>query len=222
MKRAISLLLSVLVLTVSVSAERFDINGDSVTNTVDLSELKLFLAGTPSADIATATFDLNGDGTSDSADLAFLKIYLVTGMTPDELLIEQSKNVAAQNMAYYEEVLSLVNQIRAEVGAAPLTLDTTLCYAATLRSIEMQENNYFSHTRPNGTSCFTVLDTFNIRWSAAGENIAAGYRTPSDVVTGWKNSEGHYKNMINTNYTKLGVGKYGSDYYPYWTQLFIK
>ena len=140
----------------------------------------------------------------------------------DSELLEESINTAAANMAYYNEVLTLVNEIRAEVGVQPLTLDTALCQAATMRSIEMNYSTQFSHTRPNGEKCFSVFTTFSISYNSAGENIAAGYHSPSAVVEGWKNSPGHYSNMINSGYNKIGIGMsiqpFG--YGIYWTQLF--
>ncbi len=140
----------------------------------------------------------------------------------DSELLEESINTAAANMAYYNEVLTLVNEIRAEVGVQPLTLDTALCQAATMRSIEMNYSTQFSHTRPNGEKCFSVFTTFSISYNSAGENIAAGYHSPSAVVEGWKNSPGHYSNMINSGYNKIGIGMSNQPfgYGIYWTQLF--
>ena len=140
----------------------------------------------------------------------------------DSELLEESINTAAANMAYYNEVLTLVNEIRAEVGVQPLTLDTTLCQAATMRSIEMNYSTKFDHTRPNGEKCFSVFTTFSITYNSAGENIAAGYHSPSAVVEGWKNSPGHYSNMIDSGYNKIGIGMSNQHfgYGIYWTQLF--
>lgn len=141
----------------------------------------------------------------------------------DAELLSESNSKAAANIAYYNEVLTLVNEIRAEVGVAPLTLDTTMCQAATMRAVEMNYSGLFSHTRPDGRDCFSVFGTYNISYGWAGENIAAGYGSPASVVTGWKNSPGHYANMINENFTKLGVGLSNepTDYYTYyWVQLF--
>lgn len=130
---------------------------------------------------------------------------------------------ASKYMNYYQEVLRLVNEIRAEAGVQPLTLDTTLCRAASMRAVEMDYNNIMSHTRPDGSDWWTVLDSYGASYGTCGENVAAGYRTPASVVTGWKNSPGHYSNMINASFTKLGVG-YSSagvgDYGHYWCQLF--
>lgn len=91
-----------------------------------------------------------------------------------------------------------------------------------MRAVEMAYANIFSHTRPDGSSCFSVFPYYSISYFAAGENIAAGYGSPEAVVTGWKNSEGHYANMINVSFTKLGVGYFNIDYGygAYWVQLF--
>ena len=126
-------------------------------------------------------------------------------------------------MSYYSEVLNLVNQIRAEAGVGPLTLDTNLCRAANMRALEMDYAEYFEHARADGRNWDTVMDFYGCQRSSWGENIAAGYGSPSSVVEGWKNSSGHYANMINADFTKLGVGysnaaPYG--YSNYWVQLF--
>lgn len=142
--------------------------------------------------------------------------------TNDELRAESDSN-ASSYRAYYEEVLRLVNNIRAEAGVAPLVLDDTLCRAASMRAVELDYSNQFSHTRPDGSSCFSIYPYFNISYSATGENIAAGQPTPAAVVEGWKNSSGHYANMINASYGKLGVGYSASgvgDYGVYWVQMF--
>lgn len=143
----------------------------------------------------------------------------------DAELLEESIALANANMAYYNEILTLVNQIRAEAGVQPLTLDTTLCQAATMRSIEMNYSFTFSHTRPGGRGCFSVFDIFSIGVCASGENIARGYPTPAAVVEGWKNSQGHYENMIYADFNKMGVGMCNLSEYgigPYWTQLFTE
>lgn len=141
----------------------------------------------------------------------------------DSQLKSEAETNASKYMNYYQEVLRLVNEIRAEAGVQPLTLDMTLCRAASMRAVEMDYNNIMSHTRPDGSDWWTVLDSYGASYGTCGENVAAGYRTPASVVTGWKNSPGHYSNMINASFTKLGVG-YSSagvgDYGHYWCQLF--
>lgn len=135
----------------------------------------------------------------------------------------QVESNTSSYMSIYREVLTLVNEIRADAGVELLELDTTLCKAAGMRSLEMENASVFSHTRPNGTSCFTIFDEYGITYMTAGENIAAGQRDAQEVVTAWKNSPGHYQNMVNPDFKKLGVGlsKQNIDKYGiYWTQLF--
>lgn len=120
-----------------------------------------------------------------------------------------------------ESVLSYVNQYRSEVGASALVLDEDLCLAAALRAQEMADTNVLSHTRPDGSSCFTVLEQFSIPHRASGENIASGYADAQSVCNGWYHSEGHYRNMVSGNYGRIGVGMAVSkNGMPYWVQLF--
>ena len=166
---------------------------------------------------------LYSDGTREMYDTYTYDTYDYSGYAAtDTELLEESNLVAEANMQYYNEVLTLVNEIRAEAGVHPLTLDKTLCAAATMRSLEMNYSRSFSHTRPNGSSCFSVLDTYAVDYFSTGENIAVGYPTPADVVNGWKNSSGHYANMVSADFNKIGVGmsdlEIGSS--EYWTQIF--
>lgn len=121
---------------------------------------------------------------------------------------------------YAEEVLSLVNAERAKEGLSPLVLDQKLCGAATVRAGEIVEE--FSHTRPDGTSCFTALKQADVTYRAAGENIAAGQATPASVMNSWMNSSGHRANIMSSNFGKLGVGfvKVSQGYQYYWVQMF--
>lgn len=78
---------------------------------------------------------------------------------------------------------------------------------AAVRALELGYITY-SHKRPNGTSCFTVLADLHIsRWESA-ENIAYGYKNAASVSEGRKTSSGHYKNIVNETYTKIGIGAF--------------
>ena len=78
--------------------------------------------------------------------------------------------------SYVNEVLRLVNRERAANGLAAVSLDKSLCDAAQIRATEIKSS--FSHTRPDGSSCFTVLSELGINYGGAGENIAYGQRSP--------------------------------------------
>ena len=118
-------------------------------------------------------------------------------------------------------VLLLTNRERLAEGLAPLTGFAAIQDATGIRADEI--TTLFSHTRPDGSRCFTVLDDASIAYSSAGENIAAGYFTPEAAVTGWMNSEGHRANILTASFTHMGVGysHASSDYEDYWVQLFV-
>ena len=134
-------------------------------------------------------------------------------------IVSQANALSAANIVYYSEILELVNNIRAEAGVSPLTLDTTLCQAATVRAIEMDNTGVFSHTRPDGTDCWSVFKLYGITYRTCGENIAMGQRTPAQVVESWRNSPGHYANMVKAGFGKLGAGMSNSNRI-YWVQMF--
>lgn len=118
---------------------------------------------------------------------------------------------------FAQEILNSVNTERANVGLKSLSLSGTLMNGAAIRANEL--TTYYSHTRPDGTDCFTVVeDTYPSYY--IGENIAAGQESTSEVMNGWMNSPGHRANILRPSYSELGVGlAYGSDRY-YWVQLF--
>lgn len=125
------------------------------------------------------------------------------------------------SMSYAEQVLYYVNIERENAGVSPLTLDDKLCQAADIRAAELLE--LFSHTRPDGTDCFTVLDEVDFSSSICGENIAAGRKTAKETVNDWMNSPGHKANILNPSYSVMGAARAYSantDYGYYWAQLF--
>ncbi len=110
-------------------------------------------------------------------------------------------------------MLELVNGHRAENGLAPLTLDSTLCSAASTRASEITRN--FSHTRPDGSQWYTVTSL------AHGENLVMGTGMNADEATrDLMNSAGHRANILDSRYATLGVGYCYSGSEVYWVQLF--
>ena len=124
---------------------------------------------------------------------------------------------------YYEnearEVLRLVNEERAAVGKQPLKMTETLENLAKQRAAELSA--YFSHTRPNGTDCFSAVDEFNVRWMALGENIAYGQTDAEEVMNSWMNSEGHKANILSEQYefTDIGIACFEYNGIKYWVQF---
>lgn len=123
------------------------------------------------------------------------------------------------DQAYIQQVIDLVNQERAKAGLSPVTEAADLSASAAVRAQEITRS--FSHTRPDGTYYNTVLNENGVSYMGSGENIAYGQATPAAVMNGWMNSQGHRANILNKNFTEIGVGYYenGSGV-KYWVQLF--
>jgi len=125
--------------------------------------------------------------------------------------------------ALENEVIRLVNEERAKRGLAALTANWELGRVARYKSQDMIDKGYFSHDSPTYGTPFRMMENFGIKFTAAGENIAYGQRTPQEVMNAWMNSPGHRNNILSSSYTQIGVGlaktKNGV---CYWTQMFIK
>ena len=137
---------------------------------------------------------------------------------PDNSTPETETPAPEQNHSYVQQIVNLVNEERAKEGLAPLTLDTKVSAAAQVRAQEIVTS--FSHTRPDGASFATALKEQNISYRRAGENIAWGQKSPEAVMNAWMNSSGHRANIMNENFTTIGVGYYQVNGVNYWCQLF--
>lgn len=133
----------------------------------------------------------------------------------------------SSNSKFLTKVIQLVNQERAKVKLDPLKVDTQLASAAQQHSKNMANKDFFSHTGKDGSSPFTRIEQTGYLFSTAGENIAAGYTTPETVVQGWMRSSGHRANILNPNFTEIGIGyEYLANdtgitnYHHYWTSTF--
>ena len=130
-----------------------------------------------------------------------------------------SSSVAATQKKLEDEVLVLVNKERASMGLKPLTMDENVRKVARIKSSDMSQKKYFSHTSPTYGTPFEMLKSYGISYKSAAENIAQGYTTAQAVVTGWMNSSGHRANILNASYTKIGIGYEANG--NYWTQMFL-
>ena len=118
-------------------------------------------------------------------------------------------------------VLRETNRQRYIHGLNPLTTNALLCQAGDIRADEI--SGYYSHARPDGTECFTVLDELDIFYTMAAENIAAGQSTPEAVVDAWMNSDGHRANILTAGLAHMDAGftfRENDAYGNYWVQLF--
>ncbi len=131
-----------------------------------------------------------------------------------------STNVSQSVSEFEKQVVDLTNAERAKAGLKALQISNPLMNVAQAKSEDMAKNNYFSHTSPTYGSPFDQIKAAGISYRSAGENIAQGQKTPEEVVQAWMNSEGHRANILNGNYTHIGVGYVANG--NYWTQQFIQ
>lgn len=125
----------------------------------------------------------------------------------------------AEELTFAHQVVKLVNEERAKAGLSALTIDVNVEAAAQVRANEIKQS--FSHTRPNGSQFSTTLKEQGVSYRGAGENIAWGQKSPEAVMQAWMNSDGHRANILNAQFTKIGVGYYqDANGTNYWTQLF--
>lgn len=112
-----------------------------------------------------------------------------------------------------------------------LRLDSDLCRAAAIRAKETATS--FSHTRPDGRSCFSVAEDLSISYSYIGENIAAGNETAQGTFLQWKeddkpySGQGHRRNMLKPEFTRIGIARYYKPNDPdrynyYWVMILAR
>lgn len=153
----------------------------------------------------------------------------VLGITIGTYIMKQNTNQEVQGIStvsydnsnqsdYADQIASLVNKERASYGLKPVKMSPKLTGAANIRAKEIKQS--FSHTRPDGSSCFTAITEAGITYRSAAENIAYGQKSPEAVMTAWMNSSGHRANILNANMEYIGVGVYYSGGTYYWTQFF--
>lgn len=119
------------------------------------------------------------------------------------------------------QIVELVNRERRREGKSRVRVDDQLLTAASIRALEIKDN--FSHNRPDGDTYVSVFDEVGIEWYAVAENIAYQYDDSAEnVMNGWLKSGSHRKNILNSEYTKIGVGTYTDGTKRYWVQLFAK
>lgn len=121
-----------------------------------------------------------------------------------------------------QQILDLVNQERAKVGADPLSINQQLDQAADLHSQDQARMDKMSHTGSNGSKFDSRIEAQGYQFSTAAENVAMGYLDAASVMNGWMTSQqGHRENILNPDLQEIGIG-YGEsqDGSTYWTQDF--
>ena len=168
-----------------------------------------------SIDVSGSAVALTGEGTFSCSSSGEATI---TATSSNGLTARQTVTVV-DLVALADEVFRLTNAERGKAGLPALSSMPALTLTAVTRAKETIRS--FSHDRPDGRSCFTAFDENYVSYTLAGENIAMGQRTPTEVVSGWMDSPGHRENILNEEFGHLGVGvALDSSGRLYWSQNF--
>ena len=199
---------------------------DKITKNVTIKS-KDIKYGVKEVTTAKITYNVYSDGTQKEIDRQDIRTkYDFSGFNGTINSMKPEANNLYNNLSSTRDtIVTETNKYRSEQGLTGLRVDKTLSILATVRAMEMAYGNKFSHTRPNGKSWDTFWNESGFNFSVPaggtyGENLAYGYTSDLGACNGWRNSEGHYANMINPAYTKIGIGKYTLNGKTYWVQFF--
>lgn len=205
----------------------------STTGTTDSGTTDSGTTDGGTTDSGTTDSGTTDSGTTDSTTTGDGDGDPMAGDMPDNAYCNPVSNWSAQWIQLELDVLVLVNEARAQGGncgtagsfpaSGPLTWEAHLTCAARVHSQDMAVNDFFDHTNLQGNGPGWRLDQAGYQGGGWGENIAAGYPDPNAVVQGWLDSDGHCSNMLNPDFSLIGVGyayDAGSSYGNYWTQTF--
>lgn len=197
------------------------VNTITQSKVIKTEDIKYGVKRVTSADV---TYDVYNDGSKKEVSRSGTKTKIdqstfngtTSSMKSEAISLYSSLQPSANT------ILEITNKYRKEVNEQPLTLDKNLSIIATIRAIEIAYSGKFSHTRPNGSEWHTIWDEYydksvNV---TRGENLAYGYSSDEGACVGWRESQGHYENMIDPRFSKLGVGKFTFNGQTYWVQLF--
>jgi hypothetical protein len=130
--------------------------------------------------------------------LSFLAVMLPSLQKDYPAVLGISNNITVQDL------LTLTNQKRQEAGLSGVTINDELSKAAEKKGEDMFANNYWAHISPSGVTPWIFIKNSGYDYLYAGENLARGFSSASDVVNAWMASPSHRDNMLSPNYNDIG------------------
>jgi len=168
------------------------------------------------------TVDITGSGTLSGDNKIYCPASGITAITVTAVSngVSGTKEISVIDLEELgAEVFRLTNIERQKAGLPDLSYDEALKKTAVTRAKELV--TFYSHTRPDGSECFTAFDENRVSYRMAGENIAWGQTSPEEVVNAWMNSPGHRSNILHKSFGRLGTGvEMDSKGNLYWSQNF--
>ncbi len=128
---------------------------------------------------------------------------------------------------FASSLFSAINGERTQSGMPALAAHGCATYVAQLRASDMASRNYFSHTSPEGSTAFSLMDQYGVPYHSAGENLAFNTypenETLAIAIRDLMASPPHRENMLNGGWTHLGVGAaMGGNDAKYYVMVFIR
>ncbi|MFB7340941.1 CAP domain-containing protein [Streptomyces hydrogenans] len=152
-----------------------------------------------------------GDGTGRAAD----------GLAPQTGAVRAAPVTApARASGYVHDVIALANAERDRAGCGPLRTETRLARAAQGHADDMAARDYYAHDSPEGRDGGDRISATGYSWSAWGENIHKGPKTPERAMDDWMDSPAHRANILNCSFRDIGVGVALTADGPWWVQDF--
>ena len=218
MRKIFSCILALLMLCTPLSASALcgDVDESGIRNAKDYMMLKRCVLESFELNTDNNSADVDQNGVINAKDYMMLKrCVLGTYDLPSAPQIKQDSQ-----WTLLTQMLMAINEERTKNNLQPLVLSAELCTVAHDKSVDMAQNGYFDHVSPTYGEFADMLTDYGVRFYSAGENIAAGQQTVSDVMGDWMNSAGHRANILNPVYNEMGLGlAYGGEYGIYWTLI---
>jgi uncharacterized protein YkwD len=178
---------------------------------------------TPTVTSSVATGNLLPVAMADPTVAADNQVYLPLLLYGAATTMTEQPLRTSEHAVFVARVVDETNKYRRQHGCPALTVNAQLASAAQRHTDDMARNSFLSHTGSDGSSPWERIKDARYVYTGAAENIAAGQRTPQEVVRAWYNSAGHRANILNCSYQEVGVGyTYDADarYGYYWTEVF--
>jgi uncharacterized protein YkwD len=203
-------------------------------NTLGQRRLRILWAFAAAAPLVTGC---GGGGSSDAGAAAPATSPVTAPSPPSPAPTPAMAELSTCGLANFSaRILQRINQLRASgascgssgqfASTSAVAWNAKLTQAADGHSQDMAASNYFAHTSQDGRTFAQRIDATGYTWSSAGENIAAGYATVDAVMDGWIQSAGHCANLMNPNFSEIGVacvpGTSSDAYSNYWTMDLAK
>ncbi|MFF6791798.1 CAP domain-containing protein [Streptomyces filamentosus] len=152
-----------------------------------------------------------GDGAGERAD----------GLAPQTgAVLTAPVTAPARAARYVQDVIALVNAERDRAGCGPLRAEARLSRAAQGHADDMAARDYYAHDDPEGRDGGDRISAAGYSWSAWGENIHKGPKTPERAMEDWMDSPAHRANVLNCSFRDIGVGVTLTADGPWWVQDF--